>query len=447
MSAGSVARRQLVARLAAAGGAVALAACGAPGTEGGKAQPARAPVTLEAWSPWEGTPGDWERRHAAFQQVHPHITLQWTGTGFGTYLDKVTTAVASGTSHDLSYLDNQHQGFFGRNKLVIDQGPLGKKDRDFRVDQIEPKALDLFTYDGAVLGYPWMLTTGQVFFNRAIFQAAGQPTPEELYKQGRWTWDAMAQAAVALTRRGPDGKVQVLGLSHMSIWRLALNSNGSDLFDDFRRPKKSRLDEPAAIQAIEYIHDVAHKHQAAWKQPEAADLGGNNNEAMNQGKVAMHVSWGVPYAGNLRYAQVWDKLGWAPFPRGPASGGKVVADLTTEAQGIISASKNQEAAWLYARWYQKDWQRALLEEKSQPRVASRRDLLDLSRASLPAPQDLWFEMARSGVARPVFPDWNKVNAEILNANLNPVWDGKAAPRQAALTAAKQLNDFFAANPQ
>ncbi|HEX2184830.1 MAG TPA: hypothetical protein VHN78_04940, partial [Chloroflexota bacterium] len=95
------------------------------------------------------------------------------------------------------------------------------------------------------------------------------------------------------TRRS-GGQVEVLGLSHMAIWRLALNSNGTDLFDDFRKPKKSRLDEPAAIQAIEYVHDVAHKHQAAWKQPEAEQLGNNANEAMNQGKLAMHISWGVP---------------------------------------------------------------------------------------------------------------------------------------------------------
>jgi ABC-type glycerol-3-phosphate transport system substrate-binding protein len=211
--------------------------------------------------------------------------------------------------------------------------------------------------------------------------------------------------------------------------------------------KKSRLDEPAAIQAIEFIHDVAHKHQAAWKQPEAAQLGNNSNDAMNQGKLAMHVSWGVPRPDWARYAQVWDKMGWVPFPKGPASGGKVVADLTTEAQGIMKASKHHDAAWLYARWYQKDWQRTVLEEKSDARVASRRDLLDLSRAVLPPPQDLWFEMARNGVSRPIFPDWNKVSAEIINPGLNPVWDGQAAPRQAALTVAKQLNEFLAANPQ
>ena len=231
-----VSRRGLLASLAQTGAGAAFAACAPPGAGSGQGQQAKAPVALEAWSPWEGTPGDWERRLAAFQQVHPHISIRWTGTGFATYLEKVTTAVASGTPHDLSYLDNQHQGFFGRNKLLLDQGPLGKRDKDFRVEQIEPRAMELYTYEGTVLGYPWMLTTGQVFFNRAIFQAAGRPTPEQLFREGRWTWDAMAQAAVALTRRGPDGKVDVLGLSHMSIWRLALNSNGTDLFDDFRRP-------------------------------------------------------------------------------------------------------------------------------------------------------------------------------------------------------------------
>ncbi|HEX2184831.1 MAG TPA: hypothetical protein VHN78_04945 [Chloroflexota bacterium] len=144
---------------------------------------------------------------------------------------------------------------------------------------------------------------------------------------------------------------------------------------------------------------------------------------------------------------MWDKLGWVPFPKGPAAGGKAVADLTTEVQGIMKASPHRDVAWQYARWYQKDWQRTVLADKSQPRVASRRDLVELSRASLPAPQDLWFEMARTGVARPVFPDWNKVNTDILTKELNPVWAGEASPRQASLNAARLANEFFAANPQ
>jgi ABC-type glycerol-3-phosphate transport system substrate-binding protein len=425
--------------------AAALGAC-APGGEA-PAAPSTAPVTLEAWSPWEGTPTDFEQRLAALRAVHPHLTVTWTGIGFGPYLDKVTAAVAGDTPPDLPYLDNQHQGFFGRGRLLVDQGPLGKRDRDFKVEAIEPRALDLYTYEGLILGYPWALTTGQVFFNRALFSAAGRTHPDELYKQGRWTWDALTEAATALTRRAGGGEVQQLGLSHRSIWRLALNANGTDVYDDFRKPKKSRLDEPAAIQALEWLQDLAVKHRAAWNATDAATIGVNNNEATNLGKVAMHVSWGVPFAGNARYAQVWDKLGWVPFPKGPAAGGKAVADLTTEVQGIMRASKKQEPAWLYARWYHKEWQRVQLADKNNPRVSSRSDMQDIARASLPPPQDLWFEMAKTGVARPVYPDRAKAEGEILNPGINPVLEGESAPRAAALAVAKQLNDFFAANPQ
>jgi multiple sugar transport system substrate-binding protein len=435
-----------VGAMGAAGLGLSVVTACAPG---GQASPAKTtdPVTLEAWSPWEGTPADFERRQAALKEVHPHLSITWTGIGFGPYLDKITATVAADTPPDLPYLDNQHQGFFGRGKLLVDQGPLGKKDRDFKVDAIEPRALDLYTYEGQVLGYPWSLTTGQVFFNRALFDAAGRPRPDDLYRQGRWTWDAMSEAAVALTRRAGDGTAQQLGLSHRSIWRLALNANGTDVYDDFRKPKKSRLDEPAAIQALEWLQDLAARHRAAWNAADARTFGVNNNEAMNQGKVAMHVSWGVPFAGNARYAQVWDKMGWVPFPKGRASGAKAVADLTTEAQGIMRASKKQEAAWQYARWYHKDWQRLQLADKNNPRVASRSDLQDVARASLPAPQDLWFDMAKMGVARPVYPDRAKVEGEILNPAINPVLEGEGAPRAAALAVAKQINDYFAANPQ
>ncbi|MGH2369559.1 MAG: extracellular solute-binding protein, partial [Chloroflexota bacterium] len=313
----------------------------------------------------------------------------------------------------------------------------------------DPRALALYTYEGEVLGYPWMLTTGQVFFNRALFDAAGRPTPDTLYRDGKWTWAALLEAAQALTRYGPDGRFEIVGLSYQQsgLWRLVIQSNGSDLFDDFQKPKKSRLDEPAAIQALEWMQDVILKHRVAWKVPEAEGLGKNPRDAVNLGHIAIHSDFGVPTATSSTFSQVLDQVGWVPFPKGPASAGKMVSDLTTEAQGIVRSSTHQDAAWLYARWYQKEWQKVRLLDKSNPRVASRSDLQDLSRAALPAPQDIWFELVKMGQARPVFPDWSPVSREILNPQLRAIWSGEAAPRSAALAAATQLNDYFAANPQ
>ena len=49
--------------------------------------------------------------------------------------------------------------------------------------------------------------------------------------------------------------------------------------------------------------------------------------------------------------------------------------------------------------------------------------------------------------RPVFPDWVKLEPEVVNATLDPVWAGKQSAQTAALALAKQLNDYLAANPQ
>jgi multiple sugar transport system substrate-binding protein len=421
-----------------------------PGSQGAApVAESKQPSTLAYWS-WFGAASLTGQQPMldAFKQVAPHLTVEWTGIGGAEFLAKVTAAVAGGTAPDMAYLDNQYQGYFGKQKMLVDQGPLGKRDREFRADLIDAKALALYTYDGTVLGYPWTLTTGQVFFNRELFKAAGRITPDELVKQGTWAWPAMTEAAVALTRRGSDGKIEQLGIAQQSIWRLALNSNGTDLFDDFRRPKKSRLDEPAAIAALEYVQDLAHKYRAGWRQPEANDLGGVELNAYKQGRVAMCVRWGQ----SAQMEQVASATSAVPWPKGPAQGGAAVADLTTEAVAIMreGAAKRQDAAWAFCRWHQKDWQAAVLRDPANPtaaRVASRSDLQTVARAALPAPQDVWFEMARIGIARPVFPDWNKVNAEIIAPSLNPVFAGERSPREGATTAAKLLNDYLAANPQ
>src|SRR5688572_28454330 len=199
-------RTVMAAALAGTAGAM-IAACVAPGSQPPAPAASTQPATIEYWT-WHGTDRtqQYERMLPEFKKHAPHITMNWVGVG-GTLLDKITVAVASGTPPDLAYMDNQHQGFFGKNKFLVDQAPLAKKEKDFRVDAIDARALGLYTYDGIQLGYPWAITTAQIFFNRDLFRAAGQTMPDELYKQGRWTWDTLAQTAVALTKRDGAGEV------------------------------------------------------------------------------------------------------------------------------------------------------------------------------------------------------------------------------------------------
>ena len=278
-------------------------------------------MTLEAWSPWEGTPIDFEQRLGALRSVHPHLTVTWTGIGFGRFLDKVTAAVAGDTPPDLVYLDNQHQGFFGRAGLLVDQGPLGKRDRDFSVEAIEPRALDLYTYDGLVLGYPWALTTGQVFFNRDLFRAAGRTTPDELVTEraaGRGT--PMTEAAVGAHPARGGGEVEQLG--HRPAVDLAPGPEQQRHRPVRRLPPAQEVppgraggDRGPGVPRRTWRTSTAR----AGTQTEAADLGGNDNKAYEPGQVAMLVSLGRAFAGNARTPGV-GQLGRA-LPQGPGRRG------------------------------------------------------------------------------------------------------------------------------
>jgi multiple sugar transport system substrate-binding protein len=439
-------RRMALQGALAAAGALG-AACGVAG--GGQEAPAapKAPVMIEEWD-WHASAqaAQYQPMVDAFQKFAPNVTLNWVGVGGADILNKVTVAVAGGTPPDIAYLDNQHQGFYGKQKLLVDQAPLGKKERNFHSEVIDQRALGLYTYAGTQLGYPWLITTAQTFFNRNLFKAVGHPAPDELMKQGKWTWDAMVQASLATNKRNPDGTIQVLGIAQQSVWRLALQSNGSDYFDDPKVPKKTRLDEPQAIEAIQFITDLAQKHQVGWREPEATQLGGNDNNAFNANKVAMLVRHGVPGA----YPEVMAAVSAVPFPKGPDPKGRFITDLTTEAAGMMKGAKQQDTAWQFCRWYHQDWQRQILINAMprDARVPSRSDLADVSRKALSTWADQWFEFPTYGVlSRPVNPDWAKMSTDILNPGLNPVFAGQRPARDGATTVAKQLNDFLAANPQ
>jgi ABC-type glycerol-3-phosphate transport system substrate-binding protein len=450
-------RRLLLGGLIGTMGAVA-AACGAASSTGGTTNNApgvsqaaptfsKAPVTIEEWD-WHATTqaAQYQPMVDTFQKFLPNVTLNWVGVGSADILNKVTVAVAGGNPPDIAYMDNQHQGFYGKQKLLVDQAPLAKLEKNFHPEVIDAKALALYTYNGTQLGYPWLITTCQVEFNRDLFKAAGQPTPDEMMKQGKWTWDTMAQLAIALNKRNPDGTIQILGVAQQSVWRLALQSNNSDYFDDPKVPKKSRLDEPQAIDAVQYIADLAQKWQVGWREPEATQLGGNDNNAFNANKVAMLVRHGVPGQWPDVMPAVWA----VPFPKGPDAKGTFITDLTTESAGMMQGAKHHDAAWQFCRWYHQDWQRQILLNAlpRDARVPSRTDLNDIAKKALANWAELWFEFPKYGVlSRPVNPDWNKMSTDIINPGLNPVFAGQRAAKDGATVVAKQLNDFLAANPQ
>jgi ABC-type glycerol-3-phosphate transport system substrate-binding protein len=111
------------------------------------------------------------------------------------------------------------------------------------------------------------------------------------------------------------------------------------------------VDQPPALEAMQWIADRAWKDHTAIQNPEAAQYGRNVTERFTSGKIASFVegSWRLaPMALEVPPGVDWDV---APLPKGKA---KRSTRATTDGWGIWRGSKNPDEAWEFLKWLQGD---------------------------------------------------------------------------------------------
>jgi len=140
-----------------------------------------------------------------------------------------------------------------------------------------------FTVDGVKYGVPKDYSTFGLWYNKALFDAAGVA-----YPTSDWTWDDLYNAAVKLTDKangvyGFIARYDTNDGAYHFIWQ-----NGGDIINADQTA--SGFDDPATIGAIEYMV----KFVKEGLSPTAADLANTDaNSLFLSGKAAMQIagSW------------------------------------------------------------------------------------------------------------------------------------------------------------
>jgi multiple sugar transport system substrate-binding protein len=169
-----------------------------------------------------------------------------------------------------------------------------------------------------------------------MFDAAGVKYPDTLNA----TFDEILEKATKLTKQA-DGIFGYSGAS--SAHHIIIRSFGGDVLDSER--KKSRLAEPEAIKAVEWIQDLIYKHKV---HPTPDQLATGDTNLFAGGKVAMLQQ--TLWTGTFLIPLVNDKFkyGAALLPKGPTGvmGNHSQSDLV----GVTSNSKNPDVAWQIAKF-------------------------------------------------------------------------------------------------
>jgi multiple sugar transport system substrate-binding protein len=266
-----------------------------------------------------------------FSVENPDILVKYEPIT-GDYRQALLTAIASGTEPDVFYMDIFWWEELARNDTILPLDDLMATTGTSKEDFI-PSLIDAFTYNGQVYGIPKDFNTLGMFYNTALFDAAGVDYPTD-----DWTWDDLKAAAEQLTDTS-DPNAPVYGFctppdpGRFPVF--VFQSGGNVMSEDF---SDTALESEEALAAAEFYTSFRTEEIGAIP----ADLGeGWQGTLFGKGQCAMvyEGGWLIPY---LRDSFPNTQYGVVLPPAGPGGEGNLIF---TVAWGISKNTENPEAAW------------------------------------------------------------------------------------------------------
>lgn len=348
-------KRRHFLRLAAIGtGAAALAAC--------QATPAPAPaaeVTTAATEAVTAAPPATEARvelrvshwwgdrldtmMKAFTDANPNVDLKPEPKPWQGYHDALLTQLAGAVGADV-YLVSM--AYFPQ---IVRKGAFRSIDEYMSADNFDPKAefvIDpylAYGYKGELYALDaWLPGSVYIVCNLDLFEEAGVECPKwgsDSFDQ--WKFADLREAALALTKKGADGRTEQWGLSNPGSWQDANNQyawqNGGDWFDtpNYQDETKCIIDSPECIEAYEFVVDMHLKDGATPSATEAQLLGDN---IFLSGKIGMVHTWMI-YANFKDATFEWSVI---PIPWQTKKAAKMGGG---NQWSVYTDSKVGDAAW------------------------------------------------------------------------------------------------------
>jgi multiple sugar transport system substrate-binding protein len=313
----------------------------------GAASPAAAPsdagytgpeatITYSIW----GDPQEIKAQQAivdAFHEANPKITVKVTVSDWEPYWDKLQTSIAGGDAPDVFAMDGPLFPDYQTRDVLLDLKPFIDRD-GYDLGQLADQAVADFTTPDGQFGLPRDLNVVALYYNKAMFDAAGIPYPDDT-----WDWAKLAEVAKKLTIRGADGKTTQWGFYTESTdmenyWSELVWQNGGDIISADHKTSLVGSDQAAA--GIQVLQDLIWKDKVMPDASITDALG----DAFEQGQAAMESngSWLVAthQAAGLDF-------GIAPLPKGPA--GQATSINPTGAV-VYKNTKNADAAWQFVKY-------------------------------------------------------------------------------------------------
>lgn len=238
------------------------------------------PITLEWWL-WDG-----EEQFTAFadayRKIHPNVEIKVVNQPWDDYWTKLPLALQGDKGPAIFNIHNSHH----ENILPY----CAAYDIDLDAARTDFVGVNGHVIDGRVYYLDYGLMTGLIYYNKAMWSAAGL-TEADIPK----TWEEFRAVAKKLTI-GEGGSLSQAGFNfNTSAYVLLLGKHyqsGANLFD--KEGKKVQLDTDVVKADLAFLTDLYGVDKVG-----SPDFGSDSDEAFGQGLSAMTYNWGH-YYGTLK---------------------------------------------------------------------------------------------------------------------------------------------------
>jgi multiple sugar transport system substrate-binding protein len=413
--------RRLCAQLLTAAlimGTITLAASGADKTK------------IEFWS-WDQKAHDLEVSLAErYMAAKPQVEVEVVTEPWSSYWDKMTILNASGTPPDVYYMSVAYNWDYANVDWTLSMENFARQLP--RQSYFWPVMDDLRypNRSGELYAFPFDWVSSLLFYNRSMFDENGLAHPNN-----SWDWFTLRDVAKKLTRDiDGDGRPDVWGFISSSSHELldsVVYSWGGNVLDSLQR--RSLLDEPRSVEAIQFLVDLIHKDQVS------APL--RTSPSFASGKVGMYVGLCtlVEALHDTKAAFDWDVV---MVPKGPQS--RVIYGGPNS---IVVSKKtaSPEIAFDFARFF--------VTERKPTEVRRGRIPVYVPLARNPQwlawnnpPANMRVVLESSEFVRGAdfgTTKWNDWRSVAMNNALAPAYRGQISVAEAAQNAVQAINQILA----
>ncbi|MFZ5870580.1 MAG: ABC transporter substrate-binding protein [Actinomycetota bacterium] len=207
---------------------------------------------------------------AAFEEENPDVDVQVETVPYADYFTKLQTAVAGGTVADTFELNYENFVTYATN------GSLAELD-DVDASAYVPSLIEAFQADGTQYGLPASFSNVVLYYNKALFDAAGLA-----YPTSDWTWADEQAAAEKLTDTGAGVWGDYQPVSFHEFYKVLAQAGGEFLNED---RTEATFNSPEGVKAANWLVS-----KPGTTMPTEADGAGTpdfDTNLFTSGKLAM----------------------------------------------------------------------------------------------------------------------------------------------------------------